>query len=187
MAITTTDGSVFDDNKTSIKHCPTHLEGTYVLPDSVIEIGIQAFSNCTQLSTILLPVGLKKIAILAFENCKSLESISIPKNVSTIAYGAFQSCKKLKSIKLHASIPLVLDDALDLFSNVDVLNCKLYVPVGSKILYSKANVWSNFGQIIEFTDTKILNIQTADIGRSKKNLISKSLSKLQLSRLNTFI
>jgi hypothetical protein len=35
------------------------------------------------------------------------------------------------------------------FESVDVANCTLHVPVGSKALYQVSNVWKEFGTILE--------------------------------------
>lgn len=44
-----------------------------VLPDSILKIGAETFSGCTQLTEIILPQMLKSVGTNAFANCSSLK------------------------------------------------------------------------------------------------------------------
>lgn len=59
------------------------------LPNSLDEIGEDAFYSCNQLTQITLPDGLEYIGESAFCNCRKLESVRIPKTVKNIGYYAF--------------------------------------------------------------------------------------------------
>ena len=75
-----------------------------VMPDSVTEIGSYAFSGCTSLSKIILPKGLKEIAVGIFCNCSALESISVPEGVTVIGDFAFTNCSDLKQVNLPSGL-----------------------------------------------------------------------------------
>jgi hypothetical protein len=150
-------------------------------------IGIQAFSACSNLTSIELPNNLQQIEILAFENCKQLESITIPSSVRTIGYNAFLNCVGLKYVKVLHDKPLEWAEKLDIFNKVDFSNCILYVPHGSKADYAKASVWSVFAKIIEMENLQPLKNWLHTQGSQKNPLFSKSLTKLSLSRLNIFL
>ena len=64
----------------------------------VISIGYNAFSGCTNLTSINLPDGITKIGINAFLGCTSLRSISIPSSVIDIKSSSFVSCANLTTI-----------------------------------------------------------------------------------------
>lgn len=72
---------------------------TLSIPDSVTEIGVNAFYNCKSLTTVTIPNSVKTIGFQAFEGCTSLTDITIPSSVMEIAFNAFLSCKSLKNVK----------------------------------------------------------------------------------------
>lgn len=82
------------------------------IPDSVENIGIYAFDNCTSLVSAKLPDNEDLfIGGGAFSGCSSLESIVIPDGVTTIETGLFYKCEKLESITLPDSIISIGDNA----------------------------------------------------------------------------
>ena len=74
------------------------------LPNSVTEIGRQAFSGCTGLSSITIPNLVTKIDYRAFSGCTGLTSISLPNSVTWIDDRAFEGCTGLTSIKIPDSV-----------------------------------------------------------------------------------
>lgn len=70
------------------------------LPDSLTEIGDEAFSYCYSLKELKLPENVRKIGESAFEECKALESMTIPNGVTKISERLFLQCEKLKEVKL---------------------------------------------------------------------------------------
>ena len=77
-----------------------------IIPDSVTEIGTEAFLGCP-FKTIVLPKGLQEIQTLAFYNCSNLEEITIPENVKKIGDSAFISCKKLSKVQLNEKLQTI--------------------------------------------------------------------------------
>ncbi len=71
-----------------------------VIPDSVTNIGKNAFFNCTNLISIEFPKYLKSIGCQAFASCTNLSSIKIPDSVQVIDEEAFVSCTSLKTVVL---------------------------------------------------------------------------------------
>ena len=117
------------------------------LPDSITYIGYQAFLMCQKLNSIKIPNGVTKIEDGLFDGCMSLTSVTIPKTVTSIGRYAF-SCCPLSTIIMGADIPMAVTP--DVFSGMDYSNVSLYVPRGSKVLYKAADVWKDFGEIIEY-------------------------------------
>ena len=75
-----------------------------VIPNSVIGIGIDAFSYCKSLKEIIIPNSVTRIGDSAFTCCRSLTSITIPDSMTHIGYGAFADCASLKEIIIPNSV-----------------------------------------------------------------------------------
>lgn len=71
------------------------------IPDSVANIGSEAFYNCNSLESIVLPEGLTNINELTFYNCSSLNDITIPDNVVRIGSDAFKNTAYSTSSKMN--------------------------------------------------------------------------------------
>ncbi|MFI3331620.1 MAG: leucine-rich repeat protein [Rikenellaceae bacterium] len=73
------------------------------IPNSVVEIGEQAFMFCRGLKTIDLPNSVKTIGSQAFSYSK-LESITLPNSVLHIKERAFSPCNQLSYISIPSSV-----------------------------------------------------------------------------------
>ena len=62
------------------------------IPNSVTSIGNSAFYECSDLTSITIPNSVTSIGTSAFESCSSLTSITIPNSVTSIGSSAFISC-----------------------------------------------------------------------------------------------
>ena len=74
------------------------------MPDSVKEIGANAFYGCSHLTQIRWSQNLEKIETGAFCGCSSLKRICLPEGVTEIGNAAFLKCTHLESIKLPSSL-----------------------------------------------------------------------------------
>lgn len=93
------------ENKSVVLAC-----NNSVIPDdgSVERIGINAFSNCKKIESIILPETIEGIGAHAFSGCSSLRSIQLPKSIrrndpwdSGYGEGIFEDCSSLE----HFEIP----------------------------------------------------------------------------------
>jgi len=165
MALIYIDGVMFDEEQTTLLHCPATTTGVYKVPSTVKKIGIQAFFGCSRLLTVQLPEQLKTINMLAFEGCLHLHAICIPESVTTIGYRAFANCPELRTIQIEHDIPLQCGSNSDIFKNTDLSKCTLIVPVGIRTAYLKEPVWRDFGSIVEIGISKEKRFSTK---KSKK-------------------
>ncbi len=69
---------------------------TVVFGDSVTSIGVSAFINWSNLTSIVIPNTVTSIGASAFEGCTSLTSVVIPDSVTSIGSSAFAYCNSLK-------------------------------------------------------------------------------------------
>ena len=126
-----------------------YLNGTeindLVIPSSVISIGSTAFRGCIGLTSVTIPKSVTCIGDYAFLNCHELSSLFIPNSVTSIGEGAFSGCEDLVRIVSRSKIPPTCESSA--FSSKAY--CTVWVPVGCREAYLKANEWKDFKEIKE--------------------------------------
>ncbi len=75
-----------------------------VIPDSVTEIGENAFEYCWYLENADLGEGIVNIGAHAFSGCDALEKIILPGSVRSIGRYCFAFCDHLKQVKLNEGL-----------------------------------------------------------------------------------
>ena len=96
-----------------------------------------------------------ELGICAFSNCSGLKNLTISKEVSSIKDIAFNNSYdnlELESVYVAWENPI---EAGSFFDRINISNCTLYVPQGTKEAYANADVWKDFGNIIEYDATGI--------------------------------
>lgn len=83
------------------------------IPDTVTEIGSNAFYNCTSLKSVTIqdnkPSCVKKIGRQTFMFCSELTYISILDSVTEIGSEAFHQCEKLDTVTIPEGVTSVAD------------------------------------------------------------------------------
>ena len=76
------------------------------IPNTMEEIGENAFKQCTALSTLRFAPGskLKTIGEYAFQGCSSITSLTIPDGLKNIGDGAFCGLKNLKYLTMSGEV-----------------------------------------------------------------------------------
>ena len=102
---------------------------TYVIPGdfdgkNITAIGDNAFSGCTELTSVTIPDGVICIGDNAFFNCASLKAITIPKSVTSIGSESFYDCALLETITIPASVTFVGSNAFGFYSDEDTGDIK---------------------------------------------------------------
>lgn len=77
---------------------------TVILPESLTQIGDQAFSGCSSLRGVYIPEGVTTIGSQAFRGCDALEALYLPGSLDTVAEDAFERCDALRHLIYNGSI-----------------------------------------------------------------------------------
>ena len=145
-------------------------------PSSITSIGHYGFYKCYSLTNLTLPSNLNSIGDWAFDYCSSLTSLTINSNITKLGYSVFTACNSLKNLTFSTNVTSIADllffnsfdnleavyvgwqnpiEAGSFFTYIKISNCTLYVPQGTKEAYANADVWKDFGNIIEYDATDI--------------------------------
>ena len=86
------DGVLFNREQTVLLRYPSNKNAkSYAIPDTVEEIGYNAFFYCTKLKEITIPDSVIAIRFTAFSMCTGISHINIPASVETIEVQRFSS------------------------------------------------------------------------------------------------
>ena len=146
------------------------------LSSGVTSIGYSAFSGCSGLKYIRCQINdeietyLSKghpfipveCGIEYYLNDKKITSVVIPSTITELGKYAFQNCRDLTSVYVSWSVPNSVNSASSAFSGVDISKITLYVPQGTETDYFLADVWGDFGKIVEFDATGIDKVTTSN-------------------------
>ena len=138
----------------------------------VTEIGYYAFWGCTGLKDVSFYINgdfetyLTKnhphidvnCGIEYYLNGKKITSVVIPSTITTLGEYVFQNCRDLTSVTVSWQSPISAGSA---FYGVDRSKCTLYVPQGTEQDYWLADVWGDFGKIVEYDPTGIDKVTTS--------------------------
>ncbi|MCR5507649.1 MAG: leucine-rich repeat protein [Lachnospiraceae bacterium] len=88
------------------KWCQTHDPQNVIIPKTATSISAYAFQSKKDIISVKFESGskLRTVGIQAFENCSNLTSITLPATVTSIEQQAFNGCSSLKSIVIPASL-----------------------------------------------------------------------------------
>ena len=92
--------------------CKSTASGSLSIPSSynskpVVEIGRDAFLNCTSLTSVTIPDSVKTIGWYAFSGCTGLTSITIPDSVTTLDWFAFADCTALTNVTVGNGVTCI--------------------------------------------------------------------------------
>ena len=155
------NGVLFNKSQSTLVEYPAGVGGSYAVPDSVTDIGDQAFMLtaltgisipnsvariaagafvATPLTSIAIPIGVTSILDHMFFQCSSLTNVTIPDGVTNIEENAFTFCSGLYSLTIPPSV-ISIDD-LSFVSCNSLTNVYFggNAPIaGSRVFYGDAN------------------------------------------------
>ena len=169
-AYSSTDGILYNKEKTTLIKCPAGKAGDFFILNSVIRIEDFAFAGCTNLTgALIIPAGVTRIGSFTFNGCSGLTSVIIPGSVTDIWDYAFAFCYGLNKIRVRCTTPPVVHSLA--FVDVNKATCVLEVPAGTTAAYRQAAYWNEFINITEFEPEE--EIFTLQIKSSEAGYVSQ--------------
>lgn len=105
-------GVLFNKTKTLLIQYPIgNAREEYTIPDSVISIDENAFSDCRSLTSVIIPDSITCISDWAFGYCDSLSTVTFGDSIISIGAYAFCGCSSLTAIKIPQSVTSIGSDA----------------------------------------------------------------------------
>ena len=148
-SLSTVDGVIFSKDGTWLINYPVvKTSPTYTIPSSVTGIGNSAFSNCSNLTSVIIPNSVIGIGIGAFYNCSGLTSIAIPNGVMSISNGAFYGCSGMTSVTIPDSVSSIGVEAFRGCTNL--------------ISVTLPNSVTNIGDAAFYECSKLINVTLPD-------------------------
>ncbi len=95
----TSNGVLFNFDKTTLISFPNLSSTNYTLPQSVTSIANWAFAGCENLTTVALSQTLESIGNNAF-SWSNLKTINLPGSLKALGDGAFRNCTQLNDIQV---------------------------------------------------------------------------------------
>lgn len=121
-----------------------------VIPESITTLPFATFVHCSSIETVRFPEGFTSMTGgRQFQSCTNLKEIYLPSSTTDIlGYYTFAYCKSLETVYCYAMIPPT-SKHLYAFDSSYPEYMTLHVPEGTKQQYASADVWKDFGTIID--------------------------------------
>lgn len=113
------DGVVYNKDTTNVIYVLAGLRDSLLIPGTVTTLDTESMANCEMLEYVSLPASIVRLGNRAMAHCTHMKELRI----------ATRSIPELGS---------------DVFSNVFVMECDLYVRSGLKKKYAQTEQWSDF-------------------------------------------
>jgi len=105
-------GVLFDKGQgTLIKYPPGNAATSYAMPNSVTNIGMEAFYGCPNLVSVTMGTNVATIGGATFEYCTALAGITFPNSVTVIGGDAFAECSGLTNITIGTGVTNIMYQA----------------------------------------------------------------------------
>lgn len=119
--------------------------------NSTTSIGSNAFTNCQGLVSVDIPDSVTNIDTFAFYGCTNITNVIIGSGITNIGNSAFYGCSNLSLVTVKATTPPSLVNSA--FSSTNINSGNIYVPSASVNTYKAASGWSSYASRIQAIPT----------------------------------
>ena len=149
------NGVLFNKDKTQLLAYPIAREGEYTLPNTVTQIGKQAFLQA-KITQLTIPSRITYIGYEAFRGTK-IKTLTFeePSHITALNNREFLWCYDLKTVTLPKSL-VYLGHGFSGCTNLETVN----VPDGSQLKAILSNAFVNCGNLTNFNFLGSCNLQT---------------------------
>ena len=112
------NGVLLNGNYTTLIEFPAGKGGNYSIPNGINTIGVEAFLNCTNLTSVVIPASVYSMGEEAFFGCTSLTNVTLSSSLESIPPKAFEGCVDLASVAIPISVTDIQDGAFENCSNL---------------------------------------------------------------------
>jgi len=153
--LTTWNGDLYNKDKTAlISYAPGKPKTVFIVPECVRIIDDYAFNAADNLTTIYTGFRVDSIRYRAFAFCDNLEQLIINgEYVAYMEYLAVGYNPLLSLLQINSYYPPEMEEGV--FTSTDQYTCELNVPVDASSNYYKADQWSDFYYIYEYSATDL--------------------------------
>ena len=126
-------------------------DGVTTISPNAFPINMYSMVFYSNLVSVSIGNSVTEIGAGAFRGCPLLPSITIPASVTHIGEFALPG-GELKDVWVEWHTPLLITKSVfSAWGDDDLYGVTLHVPTGTKARYEAANVWKDFGRIVEYT------------------------------------
>ena len=90
-------------------------------PESVREVGVGAFSGCTNLEKVRLNEGMTRLRKELFSGCTGLKEVHLPDTLESIGEWAFRDCAGLERLVIPKSVKEICAESFLGCSNLTII------------------------------------------------------------------
>ena len=172
--------SVTDIGNNAFQNCAGLTAIT--IPDNVTTIGNSAFYGCAGLTAATIGNGVTNIGRSAFYGCAGLTTITIPDNVTDIEYSAFSGCTGLTTVTIGKNVSYMSSSA---FYNCANIMSVVWNVKRSNYRWNESPFYSQGGKIDTFIfgdDVEVIpNGICSELIRLKSVTIGKNVTNINSS------
>ena len=155
-----------NNNRATVTSNPNKYKGDIIIPKvvkynevyyDVTSIGLCAFQDCTDLTSVTIPTTITSIGKYAFQGCSGLADITIPNSVTTIGDRAFRACKSLTNVTIGNSVTSIGEFAFHECSNLKSIVIPNSVTTIGKWAFSSCSALTNItlGNSVEIIEDAV--------------------------------
>ena len=150
-----------------------------VIPDNVVEIGDNAFENCSSLEKAVIGNGVKEIIANTFMNCSKLSQVELGNSLEKIGGTAFSKCSNLKTINLPSTVTTIDSLAFSYSGLEEIVLPDSVVNIGSRAFLECVNLkTANIGNEITAVQSETFKncymLESVTIGKGVKTIQSSA-------------